>query len=73
MNEEERLVRLFVVVPKSLGESELREHFNQFGDVDYVSIVRDRTTKVKMKYRNHYNPILVVSTLKMPSKHSKTL
>ena len=50
MNEEERLVRLFVVVPKSLGESELREHFNQFGDVDYVSIVRDRTTKVKMKY-----------------------
>ena len=45
MNEEERLVRLFVVVPKSLGESDLREHFNQFGDVDYVSIVRDRTTK----------------------------
>ena len=45
MNEEERLVRLFVVVPKSMGESELREHFNQFGDVDYVSIVRDRTSK----------------------------
>ena len=45
MNEEERLVRLFVVVPKSLGESELRDHFNQFGDVDYVSIVRDRTSK----------------------------
>jgi len=45
MNEEERLVRLFVVVPKSMGESELKEHFNQFGDVDYVSIVRDRTSK----------------------------
>lgn len=45
MNEEERLVRLFVVVPKSMGESELRDNFNQFGDVDYVSIVRDRTTK----------------------------
>lgn len=45
MNEDERLVRLFVVVPKSLSESELREHFNQFGDVDYVSIVRDRNTK----------------------------
>ena len=45
MNEEERLVRLFVVVPKSLSESDLKEHFNQFGDVDYVSIVRDRTTK----------------------------
>jgi hypothetical protein len=45
MNEEERLVRLFVVVPKSMSESDLREHFNQFGDVDYVSIVRDRTSK----------------------------
>jgi len=45
MNEDERLVRLFVVVPKSTGENDLKDHFNQFGDVDYVSIVRDRTTK----------------------------
>ncbi|XP_047497072.1 RNA-binding protein 45-like isoform X1 [Penaeus chinensis] len=45
MNEEERLLRLFVVVPKSLGEAELREHFVQFGDIDYVSIVRDRNTR----------------------------
>ncbi len=45
MNEEERLLRLFVVVPKTMAENELREHFNQFGDVDYVSIVRDRTSK----------------------------
>jgi hypothetical protein len=45
MNEEERLVRLFVVVPKSMSETDLKDYFNQFGDVDYVSIVRDRTTK----------------------------
>lgn len=45
MNEEERLLRLFVVVPKSLSEAELREHFVQFGDIDYVSIVRDRNTR----------------------------
>jgi len=45
MNEDERLVRLFVVVPKTMGENDLRDHFNQFGDVDYVSIVRDRTSK----------------------------
>jgi len=44
-NEEERLVRLFVVVPKSQTESELKDHFDAFGDVDYVSIVKDRTTK----------------------------
>jgi hypothetical protein len=45
MNEEERLVRLFVVVPKTMSETDLKDYFNQFGDVDYVSIVRDRTTK----------------------------
>ncbi|KAK7075163.1 RNA-binding protein 45 [Halocaridina rubra] len=45
MNEEERLLRLFVVVPKSQSEADLREHFSQFGDIDYVSIVRDRSTR----------------------------
>ena len=45
MNEEERLVRLFVVVPKTMSEADLKDYFNQFGDVDYVSIVRDRTSK----------------------------
>ncbi len=45
MNEEERLVRLFVVVPKSYNEDELRSHFSEFGDIDYVSIVRDRVSK----------------------------
>ena len=45
MNEDERLVRLFVVVGKMISEAELKEHFSQFGDIDYVSIVRDRNTK----------------------------
>jgi len=45
MNEEERLVRLFVVCSKSSTESEIREHFTKFGDIDYVSLVRDRVTK----------------------------
>lgn len=45
INEEERLLRLFVVVPKSLTETDLREHFAQFGDIDYVSIVRERVTR----------------------------
>ena len=28
-----------------MTEAELREHFIKFGDIDYVSIVKDRTTK----------------------------
>nr|CAD7266338.1 unnamed protein product [Timema shepardi] len=44
-NEEERLLRLFCVVPKTLTDEMLREHFEQFGDIDYVSVVKDRETK----------------------------
>jgi hypothetical protein len=40
----ERLVRLFIVVPKTATEDEVREHFRQFGDLEYVSIVRNRET-----------------------------
>lgn len=36
--------RLFLVVPKTMTEDELKKHFSEFGDVDYVSIVKDRTT-----------------------------
>ena len=46
MNEEERLVRLFVVCPKTATEDDLRDHFSAFGDIDYVSIVKDRLTKI---------------------------
>lgn len=44
-NEEERLLRLFVVVPKTMNDGDLRDHFSQFGDIDYVSIVKDKNTK----------------------------
>lgn len=42
---EERLLRLFVVVSKELGEEELRTYFGTFGTVQYVNIVKDRDTK----------------------------
>ncbi|XP_067006548.1 RNA-binding protein 45 [Anabrus simplex] len=45
MNEEERLLRLFCVVPKTMTDQQLRDHFKQFGDIDYVSVVKDRETK----------------------------
>jgi len=45
MNEDERLVRLFIVCPKTSTESDLKSHFSQFGDIDYVSIVKDRLSK----------------------------
>ncbi|XP_034255901.1 RNA-binding protein 45 isoform X3 [Thrips palmi] len=45
MNEDERLTRLFIIVPKSTTDQELRDHFKQFGDLDYVSVVKDRETR----------------------------
>ena len=44
-NEEERLLRLFVVVAKDKAEEELKNYFDSFGTVQYVNIVRDRETK----------------------------
>jgi len=45
INEEERLLRLFVVVPRDLEEEDLKDEFSSWGPVQYVNIVRDRETK----------------------------
>jgi RNA recognition motif-containing protein len=44
-NEEEKTQRLFVVVPKTMTDSELYDYFKIFGDVDYATIMRDRETR----------------------------
>lgn len=44
-DDEERYLRLFVIIPKDMNETALREEFGQFGQVDNVTIVRDRQTK----------------------------
>lgn len=44
-NEEERVLRLFVIVPKSMTDDELYDNFKQYGEIDYASIIRDRDTK----------------------------
>ncbi|VEN40509.1 unnamed protein product [Callosobruchus maculatus] len=45
LNEEETIRRLFVSVPKTMTESELKEKFEQFGDVESAIIIKDRQTK----------------------------
>jgi len=44
--EDDRFLRLFVVVSKDQVESELKEYFNNFGAVHYVNIVKDRETRL---------------------------
>ncbi|XP_014235265.1 RNA-binding protein 45 isoform X1 [Trichogramma pretiosum] len=43
-NEEERWVRLFCVLPKSMTENELQQEFQKFGAIEYVTVVKDRAT-----------------------------
>nr|CAH7754687.1 unnamed protein product [Callosobruchus chinensis] len=45
LNEEETIRRLFVSVPKTMTESELKQKFEQFGDVESAIIIKDRQTK----------------------------
>lgn len=59
-NDETALTRLFVVIPKGTTEDELRSTFAEYGDIEYVQIVKDRKTGEKkgfgyVKYRQAYD------------------
>lgn len=45
LNEEEKMQRLFVVVPKNMSDNELYDYFKAFGNIDYATVIRDRETK----------------------------
>ncbi|GFN92044.1 RNA-binding protein 45 [Plakobranchus ocellatus] len=42
--EDERLVRLFVIIPKHFTEQKLRDEFSEFGDVESVTVLKDHNT-----------------------------
>uniref|UniRef100_A0A0B7B125 RRM domain-containing protein n=1 Tax=Arion vulgaris TaxID=1028688 RepID=A0A0B7B125_9EUPU len=42
--EDERLVRLFVIIPKHFSEQDLRDEFTKYGDVESVTVLKDRNT-----------------------------
>ncbi|XP_059051368.1 RNA-binding protein 45-like [Achroia grisella] len=45
-NNEEKYKRLFIKVHKEASESEIREHFSNFGNVDSVHLQRNRLTNI---------------------------
>lgn len=44
-NEEEKMLRLFVVVPKTMTDEQLYEEFKVFGSIDYATTIKDKETK----------------------------
>ncbi|KAF2893239.1 hypothetical protein ILUMI_12930 [Ignelater luminosus] len=44
-NEEEKIQRLFVIVPKSMSDEELYNTFKVYGDIDYATVIKDKETR----------------------------
>ncbi|KAM6177724.1 RNA-binding protein 45 [Rhynchocyon petersi] len=42
--EDEELTRIFVMIPKSYTEDDLREKFKVYGDIEYCSIIKNKVT-----------------------------
>lgn len=47
---EEKYVRLFVIIPRTMTDSELRDEFGGFGKVDYATVVKDKETRESKGY-----------------------
>jgi len=59
-DDESALTRLFVIIPKGMEQDELRDSFKDFGEIDYVQVVKDRKTGDKkgfgyIKYHRAYD------------------
>uniref|UniRef100_A0A671MTM0 RRM domain-containing protein n=1 Tax=Sinocyclocheilus anshuiensis TaxID=1608454 RepID=A0A671MTM0_9TELE len=42
--EDEELTRIFVMIPRSFSEEDLKETFKVYGDIEYAIIIRNKTT-----------------------------
>ena len=67
-NDETALTRLFVVIPKHMDEDEMKSTFQEFGDIDYVQVVKDRKTGEKkgfgyIKYHQAYDAAKAVESV----------
>ncbi|KAK6166627.1 hypothetical protein SNE40_023275 [Patella caerulea] len=61
--EDEKTLRLFVLIPKTFTEADLRKEFEQFGDIEFCNVVIDRNTGDNkgfgyVKYKRPYHAAL---------------
>ncbi|XP_073927266.1 RNA-binding protein 45 isoform X2 [Castor canadensis] len=49
--EDEELTRIFVMIPKSYTEEDLREKFKVYGDIEYCSIIKNKVTGESKGFR----------------------
>jgi RNA recognition motif-containing protein len=44
-NEEEKYLRLFIIISKDTNEDELEREFREYGSIEAVTIIRDKQTR----------------------------
>ncbi|MGH0164701.1 UNVERIFIED_CONTAM: hypothetical protein FKN15_055471 [Acipenser sinensis] len=42
--EDEELTRIFIMIPKTFTEEDLKEKFKEYGDIEYCIVIRNKTT-----------------------------
>ncbi|XP_064648498.1 RNA-binding protein 45-like [Lineus longissimus] len=63
--EDEKMLRIFVMIPKDYRNKDLRKNFEEFGEIDFVEVVTDRRTGQNkgfgyIKYLRPYHAALAV-------------
>lgn len=64
-NEDEKMLRLFIMVPKTQTEEDVQERFKEYGDIEYVKILKDRHTSASkglayVKFFRAYHAALAI-------------
>ncbi|XP_026046483.1 RNA-binding protein 45 isoform X2 [Maylandia zebra] len=56
--EDEELTRIFVMIPKSFSEEDLKETFKEYGDIEYCVIIKNKFTGESkgLGYVRYYKP-----------------
>ncbi|XP_037638989.1 RNA-binding protein 45 isoform X2 [Sebastes umbrosus] len=56
--EDEELTRIFVMIPKSFSEEDLKNTFKEYGDIEYCVIIKNKTTGESkgLGYVRYYKP-----------------
>ncbi|XP_070772134.1 RNA-binding protein 45 isoform X1 [Enoplosus armatus] len=56
--EDEELTRIFVMIPKTFSEEDLKDTFKEYGDIEYCVIIKNKTTGESkgLGYVRYYKP-----------------
>ncbi|XP_068588115.1 RNA-binding protein 45 [Cebidichthys violaceus] len=56
--EDEELTRIFVMIPKSFSEEDLKDTFKEYGDIEYCVIIKNKSTGESkgLGYVRYYKP-----------------